>query len=140
MSALSTQRPQASDSATTTGQRLAKKLSYVGEALAAGDIPVSLGHSLAKAVDKVEAGLARQRALRAAAALLNPGNTLDRWPVALALASALKWFEDTGGLRRVLAGHRQPATDLERCLLTILQTPGPRRPYGLWRELKALNI
>lgn len=137
---MTTRHAHQADTTTSTGVQLANRFSCFAASLQDGLIPAAVGHELARALDKAESRLQRQAALRAASALLNSGNTLDRWPVALALASALKWFEDTGGLRRVLAGHRQPATDLERCLLTILQTPGPRRPYGLWRELKALNI
>lgn len=86
-------------------------------------------------LDALDRMNARQRALAGASAILDAGQGLSRWALALRLESALTRF-DGHPRRRVLAGYRPP-TAFEQHLLVLLES-GPRSAPRLWEELRAL--
>lgn len=102
--------------ATATGQLTAAQVRLIGACL-----------------DRLDAMNARRTAMEGAVAILDPGQGLSRWALALALESRLKRFDGLSR-RRVLAGYR-PATALEIHLLVLLES-GPRCASKLWEELR----
>ena len=78
---------------------------------------------------------ARQAALNRACAILDAGQGLSRWTLALRLEAAAKRFKAVG-YRRIVDGHRRCQNELELALFTLIET-GPCCARKLWDELRA---
>lgn len=122
---------------TATGMQLANRLLQLVPDLLAGDVPATIGHRLAAAVDRAEGQQRRMAALRGAVDALDPDGHLSLWHVSERLADALERFQDAG-YRRVRAGRRPP-NDLEQHMIVLIEIPGPCCRDSLWRELVKLT-
>ncbi len=104
--------------ASATGSLTARQVTLIGGMLAA--------------IDRLDA---RRTALERAVAILDGGQGLSRWALAVRLAEALARFQSVA-LRRVKTGARRP-TALERDLQTILES-GAQSANRLWEEIRDL--
>jgi len=124
--------------ATATGLQLVQRLNGLIGGFLQGSIPASIGRRIGVALDDADSRLARRAALERATAILDGNEGLSRWALAQRLESALERFGAVG-YGRVKAGYREP-DELERHLMTLLETGGPRCSSKLWEELRAFDL
>lgn len=123
---------------TATGLQLIQRLNGLVGGLLQNDIPASIGRRLSAAIDDADSRMARKAALERLCELLDNGEGLSRWTIAQSLESALVRFGGTP-YARVKAGYRHP-DELERHLMTLLETDGPKCSGKLWAEMRSFDL
>jgi len=123
---------------TATGLQLIQRLNGLIGGLLQNDIPAVIGKRISAAIDDADSRMARQAALKRLCKLLSAGETQSRWQLAQRLESALVRFSGTPHMR-IKAGYREPS-EIERHLMTLLETDGPRCASKLWAELGSFGL
>lgn len=130
------QLPPAPEMTATGIQAGQKCLTFAGR-LIAGEVPARIGRRLTAAILAADAQMTRQAALERVMTLLDCGQGQSTWAKAQGIARALERFNGTP-YRRIQRQDRAP-TDLEKCLIVLLEIPGPRCAGKLWTEIRELT-